>query len=161
MLRNLVANPAGGDHLRILDIDERLILQFIIKNRVMNVWTELMWHRIRTNMAPWAHSNQPPVPFNVIIEWLTLTFRIQQIPGSNLAPETGCYHWDFSSFSSVLLGECWDSTLKLASFHIVSNSSFTFIQRFIIWVTKKASLNKLHLIGSPRVWEVCNYLSHS
>jgi hypothetical protein len=26
---------------------------------------------------------------NVMVEWLTLLFRIREVPGSNLGPETG------------------------------------------------------------------------
>jgi hypothetical protein len=39
---------------------------------------------------------------NVMVEWLTLVFRIQEVPGSNLGPEISCPNWDFSWFSQSL-----------------------------------------------------------
>jgi hypothetical protein len=50
-------------------------------------------------------------------------------PASNLGSQTGWHNWGFSWYSSVPPGECWDSSLKLghiASFKILSNSSFTY-----------------------------------
>jgi hypothetical protein len=50
---------------------------------------------------------------------------------------------------AVSPGECWDGTVNdttTSSFYILSNSSFTyrpFIWNYIVWVTEKASLNKL------------------
>jgi hypothetical protein len=54
----------------------------------------------------------------------------------------------FVWFSLVPSNKCRGRTLNYAmtaSFHILSNSAFTyhpFIRRFIIWVTEKTSLNK-------------------
>jgi hypothetical protein len=53
---------------------------------------------------------------NVVVKWLALPFRIREVPGSNLCPETGYPDWDFSWFSSVPPGECHDSILKLGRF---------------------------------------------
>jgi hypothetical protein len=38
---------------------------------------------------------------NVVVEWLAPLLRIQEVPGSNLCPETGCPDWGFSWISSV------------------------------------------------------------
>jgi hypothetical protein len=46
---------------------------------------------------------------NVVIEWLTLLLRVQEVPGSNIGPETGCPEF-FLSFLS-LPGKCRDSAL--------------------------------------------------
>jgi len=37
-----------------------------------------------------------------MVEWLTLLLRIQEVPGSNLGPETGYTDWGFSWFSQSL-----------------------------------------------------------
>jgi hypothetical protein len=50
---------------------------------------------------------------NVIVKWLTLLLRIQEVPGSNLSPDTGYHDWGFLWFSSVTPGECCDIVLKL------------------------------------------------
>jgi hypothetical protein len=49
---------------------------------------------------------------NIADEWLTLLFCIQEIPDSNLSLETGYPDYEFSLFSSVPLGKCWDSILN-------------------------------------------------
>jgi hypothetical protein len=38
---------------------------------------------------------------NVVVEWLKLLFRIWEVPGSNLGPDTSYSDWDFSWFPSV------------------------------------------------------------
>jgi hypothetical protein len=68
------------------------------------------------------------MPLNVVVEWLTLLVHIQEVTGSNLSPGTGYLAWR-SWFSSVIPGKFRESTLNettAASFHILSNSSFTY-----------------------------------
>jgi hypothetical protein len=48
---------------------------------------------------------------NFVVVWLNLLFRIREVPGSNLDPETGYHKVSWSS--SVPPGECRDSALKL------------------------------------------------
>jgi hypothetical protein len=107
-----------------------------------------------------------------MLEWLTFLLHILEVPGSNLSQETGYPDWGFSWFSSVLPGNCRDSTLnqaRTAFFHILSIWSFTyhpFIRCYIIWVTKKASLNEItnsYLSNKTLKWiqmwcfqELCN-----
>jgi hypothetical protein len=70
-------------------------------------------------------------------------FRILEVPGSNIGPET--------SYSvSVSPGKRWESTLKLGHdrflprpFQFIIHISPFFILRSIASVTEKASLNKL------------------
>jgi hypothetical protein len=45
-----------------------------------------------------------------LAERLTLVLHIQEVVGSNLCLETGCFDWSFSWFSSVSPGKCWDSS---------------------------------------------------
>jgi hypothetical protein len=62
----------------------------------------------------------------VVVEWSTAHLRIWEIPGSNLCPDI---RTEVSWFSSVPPGECQNSTLNqamIASFHILSNSPFTY-----------------------------------
>jgi hypothetical protein len=59
---------------------------------------------------------------NVVVEWFTLLLRVQEVPGSNLDPETGYPDWGFSWFSSVHAGECRGSTLKLGHDRFLPNS---------------------------------------
>jgi hypothetical protein len=56
---------------------------------------------------------------NVMLECLTLLFRIQEVSGSNLGLETGYPRSGFSWFSSVLPDKCWDSALKLGHNHFI------------------------------------------
>jgi hypothetical protein len=86
---------------------------------------------------------------NVVVEWLTL-LRIREFPGSNLVTESGSTDRGFSWFSSYPPGEWWNSTLKwghgrflLNPFHLIIHISF--IWRCTVWVTEKASLNKLQI----------------
>jgi hypothetical protein len=62
-----------------------------------------------------------------MVKWLTL--HIQEALGSNLGWETGYPDSDFSWFFTVPPGKYEDSALNYAmttSFHILSNSSFTY-----------------------------------
>jgi hypothetical protein len=85
---------------------------------------------------------------NVVVEWLAFLFRIRQVPDSNLCPQNGYpedFHGLFQYFqtNNRIVHSNWATTV---SYHIISNSSFTyqpFIRRYIIWVTEKASLNRL------------------
>jgi hypothetical protein len=76
-----------------------------------------------------------------VVEWLTLLLRIREVPGSNLDPETGYPDLGFSCFFSVSPGKCRDSIGHNHSFHIISNSLFTYsrVQRF--WPLKCANCN--------------------
>jgi hypothetical protein len=46
---------------------------------------------------------------NVVVEWLTLLLRIQEVPGSNLDQEVEYPDWGSSWFLPVLPTECQDS----------------------------------------------------
>jgi hypothetical protein len=87
----------------------------------------------------------------VVVKLLTLLLLVWEFLGSNLSLETSNPDWGFLWFSSVPLGECWDSTLTLChdcSFQILSNSSnisftyYPFIQCYIVFVTENASWSK-------------------
>jgi hypothetical protein len=56
--------------------------------------------------------SKPEVPPNVVVEWVTPLLRIREVPGSNIAPETGYSDWGFSWVSSVPPGECRIDILK-------------------------------------------------
>jgi hypothetical protein len=77
----------------------------------------------------------------VVVEWLILLLLIRGFPSSDLGPETGCSDWGFLWFSSILPGECWDSTLKLGHSHFLPNPFqfiihyHPFIQCYIALVT--------------------------
>jgi hypothetical protein len=97
-----------------------------------------------------------------VVEWLTLLLCIQEVPGSNLNPETGYPDWGFSWFSSIPTGECQDSALKLGHdcfllnpFQFIIHLSQYFMQYYIVWVTEKVSLNKLQI---PKILKPDNYL---
>jgi hypothetical protein len=49
---------------------------------------------------------------NIMVEWLALLFRIQEIPCSNLGLEWGYFDWGFSWFSSVFPGKCCGTASK-------------------------------------------------
>jgi hypothetical protein len=38
-------NLKGRDHLGDLGVDERIILEWVLKNWVMRMWTEFIWLR--------------------------------------------------------------------------------------------------------------------
>jgi hypothetical protein len=85
-----------------------------------------------------------------VLEWLTLLLRIREVPGLNIDPETG-YPECFRLFYSVPPGDCRDSTLQLGHDRFLPHTFkfiityHPFIRLFIVWVTKKASLNKLQI----------------
>jgi hypothetical protein len=68
---------------------------------------------------------------------------IREVPGANLAPETGYRELDFSWFFTVPPDECRDSTLKLGDEHFApdpfQSTYHPIIRRYIILVTEKAS----------------------
>jgi hypothetical protein len=69
---------------------------------------------------------------NIVVEWLTLLFHIQEVPGSNLVPETD-YSEGIFVFFSVPPGRCRDSTLNqamTASFQSLTNSSLPYHHLF-------------------------------
>jgi hypothetical protein len=81
-----------------------------------------------------------------VVKRLTVLLSIREDLGLNLSPETGYPDWGVSWFSSVLPGKFRQSTFKLGHDRLLSNSLFTyrpFIRRYIVWITEKASLNKL------------------
>jgi hypothetical protein len=45
----LAGNIKGRDHLGELGLDERIILKFILENRLSSSWTESNWLGIRLN----------------------------------------------------------------------------------------------------------------
>jgi hypothetical protein len=51
--------------------------------------------------APTSCLTQCAYCHSIVVEWFTLLVRIWKAPGSNLVPETGSLHWDFSWFSSL------------------------------------------------------------
>jgi hypothetical protein len=62
---------------------------------------------------------------NVIVEWLTLRLRTEEVPSSNLGSETRYPKIWFTLLFSVTPRKCRDSILNYyatASFHILSNS---------------------------------------
>jgi hypothetical protein len=59
----------------------------------------------------WDHSGYTLKP-NIVTKWLTLLFRIREVPGSNLGPEAGYLDWEFSWFSAVHSGKSRDNTLN-------------------------------------------------
>jgi hypothetical protein len=88
---------------------------------------------------------------NVVVERLTLLLHIKEVPGSNLDLESG-YHDRFFVVLSVLPGKCRDITVKLTGPRSLPSTSFSIhylpiilIRRYIVWVTEKASLNKLQI----------------
>jgi hypothetical protein len=83
---------------------------------------------------------------NVVIEWITFLLRIWELLGSYIGPETGYHNWGVLQFSSVPRDKCWDSTLHsatTASFHILSNSSFTYHLFCKLQTTSKAITDKV------------------
>jgi hypothetical protein len=86
---------------------------------------------------------------NIVVDWLTLLLLIRELPGSILGPGDRLSWLSFSSFSSVPLGECCDSTLKVgrplptASFPINHHLLIMLSSTLCSQVTEKASLNKL------------------
>jgi hypothetical protein len=88
----------------------------------------------------------------VVIEWLTLLFRIPKVPGSNLGPEIDYPDSGFSEFSSAPPGDCLDSTLKLGHDRFLPNSFLfvityrSFIRRYTALVTtERSSQNKIQI----------------
>jgi hypothetical protein len=82
--------------------------------------------------------------FNVVVEWLTLLFRIRKFTSYILTAVTAYPDWGFSWFSSVLPGKCRDSTLKLGHDHFLPNHfQFIIIQlssyhrHYTVWLLKK------------------------
>jgi hypothetical protein len=83
---------------------------------------------------------------NVVVEGLTLLLRIREVTSSNLGSKTGYSDWGVLWFSSLPPYECRVSILKIChdvSFQIIFISSFTFIRRYMVFITEKASLNTL------------------
>jgi hypothetical protein len=98
----------------------------------------------------WRTPSQLQVP-NIAVEWLTHLFRIREVPGSNLGPDTGYPDWGFSWFSSVLPGICWDNTLKLDHDRFLPHPCQLIILlsplHSMLWINEKASLNKLQKLS--------------
>jgi hypothetical protein len=86
---------------------------------------EAIIHRITMVRQRWYRS----LPPNVVVGWLTLLLRNQEVPGSNLGPKTGCPDWGFLWFFSVPPRDFRNIILNwnmAASFQILSISSFTY-----------------------------------
>jgi hypothetical protein len=83
---------------------------YIIFNSFFNlellVWTQVGHHLVSSLVV--SELLQP----NVVVEWLTLLLGIQEVPGSNLGPETGYPYWGFSWLFSVCPGKSRDSILN-------------------------------------------------
>jgi hypothetical protein len=65
---------------------------------------------------------------DVVVKWSTLLLNIREVPGSNLGPETGYTEVCFIVFLSPPMripGQYVKNHAASASFHILSNSSFT------------------------------------
>jgi hypothetical protein len=45
----LVGKPEGKNHLEDLDVDRKMILEWIVGTWDVKVWTGCMWHRIGTS----------------------------------------------------------------------------------------------------------------
>jgi hypothetical protein len=67
---------------------------------------------------------------NVVVQWLTLLLRIRDLQGSYIGPKTGYPDSGLSWFSTVPLGECWDSNLKLVHDRFLQN-----LFQFIIYLS--------------------------
>jgi hypothetical protein len=101
---------------------------------------------------------------NVVVEWLTLLFRIREVPGWNLGPETD-YPEAFRRFPQSLQANAGKTTsfrpqpLPPTFFpinHSRTTPSFDAIQR----VTEKASLNKLQSYGlNMREWQRARHVA--
>jgi hypothetical protein len=81
------------------------------------------------------------------VEWITL-LRIQEVPGSNLDPETGCPEVFCGVPQSLQknAGIVSQNLTTTASFSVISNSSFTYhpsIQHYINLSHRKKPVNKL------------------
>jgi hypothetical protein len=90
---------------------------------------------------------------NVVVECLTLLFRIRRVSGSNPYPETSYPDWSFPWFSSVPPDKLY---LKLSHDHFLPYIFkfmiylWSFNSTLCILITEKASLNKLQV--SNIVW---------
>jgi hypothetical protein len=78
---------------------------------------------------------------------------IQDVPGLNLDMETGYSDWCSSSFHSVLLGKCWDSTLKSGHDRFLPHQFISHLSPLHPTLYSlsqwKASLNKLQTYKMP------------
>jgi hypothetical protein len=96
---------------------------------------------------------------NVVVEWLTLLFRIREVPGWNLSPETG-YPEAFRRFAQSLQANAGKTTSfrpqPLPPTFFPINHSRTTPSFDAIRVTEKTSLNKVQSDGLNMRGKACS-----